>query len=147
MTTVIDDPAAPTELSTRTPNPSPTRAMVEGCVAMAFLGASTAVSAHLTDYPLYGGQAARYLLATAVLFAILRRRERTGRSAGRTEAPAAPRRTRLTPRDWLLISALAGSGLVLFNIFVIAALRRTDAATLGSVLACSPLLLAVAGPW
>jgi drug/metabolite transporter (DMT)-like permease len=34
----------------------------------------------------------------------------------------------------------------LFNVLVIATLRHTDSATLGSVVACSPLLLAVAGP-
>lgn len=141
MTTAIEDPHAPTDL----PEPPaaasqahPTkRHIVEGAVAMSFLGASTAVSAHLTHYPVLGGQALRYLLATALLFAILRRRERSHQLTPPT---------RPTPRDWLLIAALAITGLVLFNVFVIAALRRTDSATLGSVVACSPILLAVAGP-
>lgn len=104
---------------------------------MCCLGASTAVSAHLTRYPVLGGQALRYLLATALLFAILHRREKAH--------PPAPK-TRPTARDWLLIAAVATTGLVLFNVFIIAALRRTDSATLGSIVACSPLLLAVAGP-
>lgn len=106
---------------------------------MSILGASTAVSAHLTKYPVLGGQTVRYLLASAVLFAILRHRQ------GRTATEAAPRR-KLTARDWLLLVALASTGLVLFNVLVIATLRHTDSATLGSVVACSPLLLAIAGP-
>jgi drug/metabolite transporter (DMT)-like permease len=118
------------------------RSIIEGSIAMAMLGASTAVSAHLTHYPVLGGQALRYLLAAVLLFGILHRRNRQDSRGGTPTRP----NTRPTPRDWLLITALAITGLVLFNVFVIAALRRTDSATLGSVVACSPLLLAVAGP-
>jgi drug/metabolite transporter (DMT)-like permease len=147
MTTAIEDP------STQTTNPSSakastgTRHIVEGGIAMSLLGASTAVSAHLTHYPLLGGQAMRYLLAAVLLAAILRRRTQreTQREIRTGDAPRTRHRT--TPRDWLLLAALAVTGLVLFNVFVIAALRRTDSATLGSVVACSPLLLAVAGPY
>ena len=60
--------------------------------------------------------------------------------------PAAEPRPTLAPRHWLLLIALASTGLVLFNVLVIATLRHTDSATLGSVVACSPLLLALAGP-
>lgn len=113
-----------------------TRHVAEGAVAMSLLGASTAVSAHLTRYPVLGGQMVRYVLASGVLFAILHRR------MAKTAAP----RPALRPRDWLLLVALATTGLVLFNVLVIATLRHTDSATLGSVVACSPLLLAIAGP-
>ncbi|MEY9891741.1 drug/metabolite transporter (DMT)-like permease [Catenulispora sp. MAP5-51] len=109
-----------------------TRHVAQGTLAMTVLGASTAVSAHLTRYPVLGGQALRYTLAGAVFAVIVRRR-------------GLPR-IRPTAREWLLLALLSATGLVLFNIFVLAALRHTDAATLGSVVACSPLVLAIAGP-
>ena len=139
MTTVIEDlpPTAATVAGQGKATPS-LRHIAQGAVAMSTLGASTAVSAHLTRYPVLGGQALRYLLAATVLFAILRHRNR--------RQPAMPQH-RPTVRDWLLIAALAVTGLILFNVFVLASLRHTDAATLGSVVACSPLLLAIAGPY
>ncbi|ACU71199.1 protein of unknown function DUF6 transmembrane [Catenulispora acidiphila DSM 44928] len=109
-----------------------TRYVVQGALAMSVLGASTAVSAHLTRYPVLGGQALRYTLAAAVFAVIVRRQ-------------GLPR-IRPTAREWVLLTLLSATGLVLFNIFVLAALRHTDAATLGSVVACSPLVLAIAGP-
>jgi drug/metabolite transporter (DMT)-like permease len=109
-----------------------TRHVLQGALAMSVLGASTAVSAHLTRYPILGGQALRYTLATAVFAVIVRRR-------------GLPR-IRPTAREWVLLTLLSATGLVLFNVFVLAALRHTDAATLGSVVACSPLVLAIAGP-
>ena len=109
-----------------------TRHIAQGALAMSVLGASTAVSAHLTRYPVLGGQALRYTLAAAVFAVIVRRR-------------GLPR-IRPTAREWLLLALLSATGLVLFNVFVLAALRHTDAATLGSVVACSPLVLAIAGP-
>jgi drug/metabolite transporter (DMT)-like permease len=108
------------------------RHVLQGTVAMSVLGASTAVSAHLTRYPVLGGQALRYTLAAAVFAVIVRRRDLP--------------RIRPTARDWLLLAVLSATGLVLFNLFVLASLRHTDAATLGSVVACSPLVLAIAGP-
>lgn len=108
------------------------RHIAQGALAMSVLGASTAVSAHLTAYPVLGGQALRYTLAAAVFAVIVRRH-------------GLPR-IRPTARDWLLLTLLSATGLVLFNVFVLAALRHTDAATLGSVVACSPLVLAIAGP-
>jgi drug/metabolite transporter (DMT)-like permease len=131
------------------PGSQTVRHVAEGATAMSLLGASTAVSAHLTRYPVLGGQMVRYILASAVLFAILRKRAATSaRTAGPTQAGHAGRTgpAALRPRDWLLLVALAATGLVVFNILVIATLRHTDSATLGSVVACSPLLLAVAGP-
>ncbi|WP_228560335.1 DMT family transporter [Catenulispora pinisilvae] len=109
-----------------------TRHILQGALAMSILGASTAVSAHLTRYPVLGGQALRYTLAAAVFAVIVRR----------GDLP----RIRPTAREWLQLVLLSATGLVLFNVFVLAALRHTDAATLGSVVACSPLVLAVAGP-
>ena len=128
-------PTAPRPIpSTATPTTaSPSlRYVFAGLSGMAILGASTAVSARLTDYPVLGGQALRYALAAAVFAVIVRRR-------------ALPR-VRPTRREWLLLTLLSATGLILFNVFVLAALRHTDPATLGSIVACSPLVLAIAGP-
>ena len=122
---------SPTPLLARRPGPAALN-VLQGALAMSVLGASTAVSAHLTCYPVLGGQALRYALAAAVFAVIVRRRELP--------------RIRPTAREWVLLTSLSGTGLVLFNIFVLAALRHTDAATLGSVVACSPLVLVVVGP-
>ena len=137
MTTAIEDLPPAVAAPAKTHPRGSTRHIVQGAAAMSTLGASTAVSAHLTKYPVLGGQALRYLLAAAVLIVLVRRRDR------RDPAP----RYRPTVRDWLLLAALATSGLILFNLFVMASLRHTDAATLGSVVACSPLFLAIAGPY
>ena len=153
MTTLTQRSGA-TDKPGRTVDRKTARHLVEGAIAMSTLGASTAVSAHLTAYPVLGGQALRYLLATAVLFAIIRRKDRKPATAqpadGHDRPPeprAARRRTpRATPREWALITALSLTGLVLFNVFVLAALRHTDPATLGSVVSCTPLLLSVLGP-
>lgn len=113
-------------------SPHAGRHVLGGALAMSVLGASTAVSAHLTRYPVLGGQALRYALASALFAVIVRRR-------------GLPR-IRPTARERLQLTLLSATGLVLFNVFVLAALRHTDAATLGSVVACSPLVLAIAGP-
>ncbi|NUP46045.1 MAG: DMT family transporter [Catenulispora sp.] len=126
-------PAAPQTPARIAPaDPRTARYILQGALAMSVLGASTAVSARLTAYPVLGGQALRYALAAAVFAVIVRRR-------------GLPR-VRATARDWLLLTLLSATGLILFNLFVLAALRHTDAATLGSVVACSPLVLAIAGP-
>jgi drug/metabolite transporter (DMT)-like permease len=141
MTTAIED--QPTTGSAADPARASARPIihiVQGAAAMSTLGASTAVSAHLTRYPVLGGQALRYLLAATLLFAVVRHRD------GRQPSPTTPRH-RPTLRDWLLLAALSTTGLVLFNIFVLASLRHTDAATLGSIVACSPLVLVIAGPY
>ena len=44
------------------------------------------------------------------------------------------------------LALLAATGLVLFNVVVLAALRRADPEVLGSVIGCTPLALAAAGP-
>ncbi|GAA2026683.1 DMT family transporter [Catenulispora yoronensis] len=128
---ITADPATGTAANSAA-RPRSARHVLEGALGMSILGASTAVSARLTDYPVLGGQALRYMLASAVFALIVRRRNLP--------------RIRPTAREWLQLAMLSAAGLVLFNIFVLAALRHTDAATLGSVVACSPLVLAIAGP-
>jgi drug/metabolite transporter (DMT)-like permease len=98
--------------------------------AMCILGSSFAVSRLLLGYPTLTGQAARYLVAAALLGALVPRSG--GRPAGR--------------RDLARLAALALCGLAGFNVCVLAALRHADPAALGTVVGGTPLLLAVLGP-
>src|SRR3954447_58431 len=112
MSTITEDGerVAPTlAAESPTTNPRTIGYVLQGTLAMSVLGASTAVSARLTAYPVLGGQALRYALATAVFAVIVRRRD-------------VPRiRIRPSAREWLLLILLSGTGLILFNIFVLAA--------------------------
>jgi drug/metabolite transporter (DMT)-like permease len=98
--------------------------------AMTLLGTSFPVSRMLTGYPTLTGQAARYLIAAAVLGALVRRCG--GRPPGR--------------RDLLRLAGIAATGLAAFNVCVLAALRHADPAVLGTVVGGTPLLLAILGP-
>jgi len=98
---------------------------------MALMGSSVAVSSVIGRYPPLGGQAVRYALSAAALGVLLRARG------------APPRPTR---RGVLLLLALALTGLVGFNLFLLAALRYTDPAAVGVVVGCVPIALALAGP-
>jgi drug/metabolite transporter (DMT)-like permease len=96
---------------------------------MAIMGSLVAVSAALTDYPVYAGQGFRYLLAALILFAV-----------------AALRRARQPPlsvRDWARIGLLAATGLAGFNVCVIASVRRADPSVAGVVIGATPVALAV----
>ncbi len=99
-------------------------------IAMTILGTSFPVSRVLTGYPTLTGQAGRYLVAAALLGALVRR------SGGRP-----PDR-----RDLLRLAGLAATGLAAFNVCVLAALRHADPAVLGTVVGGTPLLLAILGP-
>jgi drug/metabolite transporter (DMT)-like permease len=100
-------------------------------IAMVLMGSSVAVSSVLGHYPALGGQAVRYALSAAALGLLLRARG------------ALPRPT---PRGVVLLLALALTGLVGFNLFLLAALRYTDPAAVGVVVGCVPIALALAGP-
>lgn len=100
--------------------------------AMFLVGSLAAVSGVVNDYPFYGGQAGRYLVSAALLFAVARARRiplirPTGREA------------------WLFI-ALAATGLVLFNLFVIEGTRHANPAVVGTIVGTVPIVLALAGP-
>ncbi|MGI5167355.1 DMT family transporter [Spirillospora sp. CA-253888] len=110
------------------------RGLLGAGVAMTFVGSLTAVSATIADYPVFGGQAVRYTVAAAVLLAV---------------AWFADRRRRwikLTLREWALLAALAATGLAAFNVFIVAATEETSPATIGTVIATVPVVLALAGP-
>ncbi|MFC4137317.1 MULTISPECIES: DMT family transporter [unclassified Microbacterium] len=100
--------------------------------AMLLVGTSAAVSALIADYPVLFGQAVRFAIAAAILMVVL-------------AVQRAPR-IRLTLRDVLLLIALAGTGLVGFNLFLIEATRHASPALIGSVVGAVPIVLALAGP-
>jgi drug/metabolite transporter (DMT)-like permease len=97
--------------------------------ALALVGSLVAASDAVEGYPFAAGQALRYLLAGSVLVLLVR-----------------GRLPRLRPREALGLAALAATGLVLFNLFVIEGVRETDPATVGVIIGCVPVVLAVAGP-
>jgi len=99
---------------------------------MLLVGTSTAVSATVADYPVYVGQSLRYALAAAILLAVVRHRRLP--------------RVRLTPREVLLLVALAATGLAGFNLFLVEATRHAGPAMIGTVVGAVPLVLALAGP-
>jgi drug/metabolite transporter (DMT)-like permease len=97
--------------------------------AFALVGSLVAASDSVESYPLAEGQFLRYALAAAALLAIAR-----------------GRLPRLGAREALGLAALATTGLVLFNVFVIEGVRETDPATVGVIIGCVPVVLALAGP-
>jgi drug/metabolite transporter (DMT)-like permease len=97
--------------------------------ALALVGSLVAASDYVETYPLPAGQALRYPLAVLALLAVARWRL-----------------PRLRPRELAGMAALSATGLVLFNLFVIEAVRETDPATVGVIVGCVPVVLAFAGP-
>ncbi len=100
-------------------------------VAMILMGSSVAVSSVIRHYPALGGQAVRYALSAMALGVLLRAR-------GHVPRP--------TLRGIALLLALALTGLVGFNLFLLAALRYADPAAVGVIVGCIPIALALAGP-
>jgi len=106
-----------------------TRGALLASTALALVGSLVAASDAVEGYPLPEGQFFRYLIAAAILLVIAR-----------------GRLPRLTRRELLGMSALAATGLVLFNLFVIEGVRETDPATVGVIVGCVPVVLAIAAP-
>ena len=98
-------------------------------LALVGVGSSLALLETIDDYPAAGGQALRYALAAVLLAALLR---------GRLPRPTARQLGRL--------ALLAATGLVAFNLLVIAAERSMDPASVGVVVGAVPIVLVVAGP-
>lgn len=111
------------------PGGSTIRGALAATAALAAVGSLVAASDVVEGYPLAAGQALRYSLAAVLLVAIAR-----------------GRLPRLSRREALGLAALAATGLVLFNTFVIEGVRETDPATVGVIVGCVPIVLAVAGP-
>ncbi len=109
---------------------SPTlRGALLATIALALVGSLVASADLVEGYPLPAGQALRYSLAALVLAAF-----------ARFSLP------RLTLRETVGIAAVSATGLVLFNLFVIEGVRETDPATVGVIIGCVPVLLALLGP-
>jgi drug/metabolite transporter (DMT)-like permease len=105
------------------------RGSLLAAAAFALVGSLVAASDTVEGYPLAEGQFLRYLLAAAALLALAR-----------------GRLPRLGAREALGLAALAATGLVLFNVFVVEGVRETDPATVGVIVGCVPVVLALAGP-
>ncbi|MFI6926592.1 DMT family transporter [Nonomuraea spiralis] len=99
--------------------------------AMFLVGTLAGVSGLIGSYPVYGGQAVRYLAAAAVLLVITR--------------ALGLRFVRLTRRETLYLGGLTLLGLVLFNVCVVESTRASGPALVGTVLGTVPLALALAG--
>jgi drug/metabolite transporter (DMT)-like permease len=108
------------------------RGSVGAASAMFLVGTLAAISSVINRYPLYGGQAMRYALAAAILFAVAR-----ARGLGLV---------RLTRRETLLLLALSATGLVLFNVCVIQGTRHASPTMVGTIIGTVPVVLALAGP-
>jgi drug/metabolite transporter (DMT)-like permease len=100
--------------------------------AMFCVGTLTAVSPALHHYPVYGGQAIRYTAGALVLLLVARLR-----GIGHV---------RLSPREAGLVVLLALTGLAAFNVFIVESTRYADPATVGTIVATVPIVLAVVGP-
>ncbi len=99
---------------------------------MVCVGGSVAVSSVLAGAPVFTAEAVRYGAACLILIALARL---TGR--------------RLTwPRgtEWLWLSGIGVTGLVMFNLALVEGARHAEPAVLGVAVACVPAVLAVAGP-
>lgn len=98
---------------------------------MFLVGTLAGVSGLIKDYPVYGGQAVRYLVAAIILVAATR--------------VMGLRFVRLTARETLLLVGLAVLGLVVFNVAIVEATRASGPALVGTVLGTVPLALALLG--
>ena len=99
---------------------------------MVCVGGSVAVSGLLADAPLLSAQAIRYAAACLLLLLFAR----------------LGRRSVVIPHgvEWLWLLGITASGLVIFNIALVAGAQHAEPAVLGVAVACVPLILAVVGP-
>ncbi|MBF8192811.1 DMT family transporter [Nonomuraea sp. K274] len=105
--------------------------IVGAASAMFLVGTLAGVSGLVDTYPIYGGQAVRYLVAAVILFVITR--------------ALGLRFIRLNRREWLCLCGLSLLGLVFFNVCVVESAHASGPALVGTVLGTVPLALALAG--
>ena len=96
---------------------------------MVCVGSSVAVSAAITDAPLFTLQSVRYALAALLLLVVARI---TGWRVPRPRG-----------REWLWLAGVATVGLVLFNVGVVRGVAHAEPAVIGVAVAAVPMLLAV----
>ncbi|GAA4485477.1 DMT family transporter [Actinoallomurus oryzae] len=106
--------------------------ILQAAVAMTAVGTLTAVSATVSRYPVYGGQAVRYAVAAVILLGVARLR--------------GPRPGPRARWEWPLLAALAATGLAGFNVCIVEGTRYTSPATIGTVVGSVPVVLAVVAP-
>jgi len=99
---------------------------------MVCVGGSVAVSSVLAGAPVFTAEAVRYGAACLILITLARL---TGRRL------TWPRRT-----EWLWLSGIGVTGLVMFNLALVEGSRHAEPAVLGVAVACVPVLLALVGP-
>ena len=99
---------------------------------MVCVGGSVAVSSVLAGAPVFTAEAVRYGVACLILVAL-------ARLAGRRLNW--PRGT-----EWLWLSGIGVTGLVVFNLALVEGSGHAEPAVLGVAVACVPSLLAVLGP-
>lgn len=109
-------------------------------LSLFLIGTSAPVAATIREVPLLTGQAARYLVAGVLLVAIMIIK-RSFAGSSRRPVMVRPRR-----RDLLDIALLGTIGIAGFNVFLVSASFRADPALVGTVLAATPVLLAVVSP-
>ena len=99
---------------------------------MVFVGGSVAVSGVLAGAPLFTAEAVRYAAACLLLVLFAWR----------------ARKKLVLPRgaEWLWLTGIAATGLVLFNVGLVQGSHHAEPAVLGVAVACVPPLLAVGGP-
>jgi drug/metabolite transporter (DMT)-like permease len=108
------------------------RSVAAGIAGMALVGGSVGISRTLVAAPLLTAQAIRYSAASAVLLMLARCR--------------GARITRPRGWEWLWLSGVSATGLVLFNIAIVRGVARTGPAMIAVAVACVPVLLGVLGP-
>lgn len=108
------------------------RAVTGGVVAASLVGMSVPVTGLLTHYPVLSGQAIRYAIGAAVLYAWLRR-------SGR-------RLPRMGWRDLLGVAGMVGPGMLGFSAAQLTAQRYAEPGFVAAMLGGAPLLLALVVP-
>ncbi|MEU6352497.1 EamA family transporter [Streptomyces sp. NPDC047072] len=119
-------------MDTPSPPSASLRQLLPGMVGMVLVGSSVTVSHALVDAPLFTSQAVRYLFATALLVVMARL------AGARLVWPRG--------REWLWLTGLAVSGLVVFNVAVVRGVAHAEPAVIAVAVACVPLVLGVLGP-
>ncbi len=128
-------PATPPTAPHPVPPAAPSAAalgVAAGATAMVCVGGSVAVSSVLAGAPVFTAEAVRYGGACLILVALARL---TGRRLSRPRGA-----------EWLWLSGIAVTGLVVFNLALVEGSRHAEPAVLGVAVACVPALLAVIGP-
>jgi drug/metabolite transporter (DMT)-like permease len=109
---------------------SRTFGIVAASFAMISVGTGVTVSAELADYPVFGAQSVRYVIASLLLvFGVLLVRRSIPMPRG---------------REWLWLIGVAISGLVLFNIAVIRSVEHAEPAAVAVLIGAVPLVLLLA---